>query len=108
MSFPKWDQLHDPNSQEDWSSPPLTLNPGESIVSATVTVVDSSDNPILDTDLIIFGVSWGSVGGNDWEITFWASGGTPGAVYFIRFRFQTDSVPFRSFDRTRQLRCRQT
>lgn len=108
MSFPFFLQKHDPDSQEDWSSPPFQLNEGESIASATVTVVDGADNPIDNPDLIVFDVTFASLGNNQWQVTFWLRGGLPGGVYILRFRILTDSIPARKFDRSRRMRCRQT
>jgi len=102
MSFETWRQMHDPEGREDWGFQ-FKLNPGESIASAVVDVVDETSTDVdASTDLDIESTAFGQISGVLWGVTVWVSGGSPGN-YYLRCRIETDASPSRKADKTMTL-----
>ena len=107
-------QDHDPDDELDYMFR-FRITAGESIVSATVTVVDPKmgEPPTVPTDLIISDISFGVIpnnigyeDSNIWGVTFWVTSGTPGISYYLRCQITTDSSPnARLLTKTMRLLC---
>lgn len=108
VEFPLLPWTHDPSGQAMDYTFPLNLPAGESLASATITPVDNSDDPLVGDSLTITNVSSAVISGTLWGVTFYASGGTPGATYNLRCRFSFASSPARGTDRTGRMRCANT
>ena len=110
MAFPIFpDPPHDPSGQpSDLYQFRLNLNPRQAITTATVTVVDDSDTPVVSPDLTVLDIGWGVISGTVWGVTFRVQNGSP-QIYKLRLRYTTDrGVPPAGSDITMRLRCAQT
>lgn len=107
MSFATFPSRHDPDSQEDWTFR-FQLRLGESIVAASIDVVDENSQDVIGSDLSIVLVSFGVIAGTIWGVSAWVTGGGAQPFYYLRCRGQTDSAPLPiKFDRTMRLLCKQ-
>ncbi len=112
--FPLCTWTHDPSGQSMDYTIPIPLPDGDSIASATVTVVDANDVALIetpispDTALVITAVAFAAISGTIWGVTFLATGGIPGTVYHLRCRYTLAGSPARGSDRTVRLACAQT
>jgi hypothetical protein len=99
---------HDPEDRADYTFQ-FSLAPGESIASASVTVVDrDSGLPVSGTDLTLASVAFGPMpDGITQGVTVWVSHGGATAVYYLDCEIQTNSQPIpRILNRTVRLLCR--
>lgn len=104
MAFHIFLKRHDPNAglSGPWTIP-ILLDEGIGIASGSVTVVDSNDQPILGTDLVVSNVSVGQIAGQVWGVSFNLDGGSVG-FYILRFRFTTDATPAVGDDASMRIR----
>ena len=110
MTFPKFDQIHDPDGQADWSFP-FILNTGETIVTPEVKIVDpTSTTEDTGSSLVVMLVACGQVSPspNLWSVTAWVNGGEAGEEYYLRCSIITNSTPPRKFHKTMRIVCAQT
>ena len=77
---------------------PLTLDPGVLLVSATVTDVDTGDQPTIDGAIVVSNVTYATSAGADGNtgVTFYVRATTEtiaGTQHRMRCRYRTNETP---------------